>query len=70
MRTFLGVPVRIHDEVFGNLYLTEKSDGADFSENDENVVLALATAAGVAIENARLYDDGVDVSAGFARLPK
>jgi len=57
MRTFLGVPVRVHDEVFGNLYLTEKSGGADFTEDDENVVLALATAAGVAIENARLYDD-------------
>ncbi|OOC56988.1 MULTISPECIES: GAF domain-containing sensor histidine kinase [Nocardiopsis] len=57
MRGFLGVPVRVRDEVFGNLYLTEKADGADFGEDDEAVVVALATAAGVAIENARLYDE-------------
>lgn len=57
MRTFLGVPVRVHDEVFGNLYLTEKAGGVDFTQDDENVVLALAGAAGVAIENARLYDE-------------
>jgi signal transduction histidine kinase len=57
MRTFLGVPVRVRDEVFGNLYLTEKRGGACFDEEDEAVVLALAAAAGVAIENARLYED-------------
>ncbi|MEU5878682.1 GAF domain-containing protein [Spirillospora sp. NPDC047279] len=56
MRRFLGVPIRIRDEVFGNLYLTEKSDGGEFDEDDEIVVTALATAAGVAIENARLYE--------------
>ncbi len=56
MKTFLGVPIRIRDEVFGNLYLTEKRDGAEFDEEDETVVTALAAAAGVAIENARLYD--------------
>jgi two-component system, NarL family, sensor histidine kinase DevS len=55
MRTFLCVPVRIRDEVFGNLYLTEKQGGGDFDEEDEALVLALAAAAGVAIENARLY---------------
>ena len=55
MRTFLGVPVRIRDEVFGNLYLTEKRGGGDFDNEDEALVLALAAAAGVAIENARLY---------------
>ena len=54
MRSFLGVPVRIRDEVYGNLYLTEKQ-GGDFDEEDEALVLALAAAAGVAIENARLY---------------
>jgi len=54
MRSFLGVPVRIRDEVYGNLYLTEKRDG-DFDEEDEALVQALAAAAGVAIENARLY---------------
>ena len=57
MTTFLGVPVRVRDEVFGNLYLTEKHGGAEFDEEDEQVVVALAAAAGVAIENARLYDD-------------
>lgn len=57
MKTFLGVPIRVRDEVFGNLYLTEKRGGGDFDDEDESVVLALATAAGVAIENARLYDD-------------
>ncbi|WP_030176686.1 GAF domain-containing sensor histidine kinase [Spirillospora albida] len=56
MSTFLGVPIRVRDEVFGNLYLTEKA-GGDFDEEDEVVVTALATAAGVAIENARLYEE-------------
>jgi signal transduction histidine kinase len=56
MTTFLGVPIRVREEVFGNLYLTEKRGGSAFDEQDEAVVLALATAAGVAIENARLYD--------------
>jgi signal transduction histidine kinase len=56
MRTFLGVPVRIRDEVYGNLYLTEKRDGAAFDEEDETLVTALSAAAGVAIENARLFD--------------
>src|SRR5262252_986369 len=53
MRSFLGVPVRIRDAVYGNLYLTEKQ-GGDFDEEDEALVQALAAAAGVAIENARL----------------
>jgi len=57
MTSFLGVPVRVRDEVFGNLYLTEKRGGGEFDEDDERVVVALATAAGVAVENARLYDD-------------
>jgi signal transduction histidine kinase len=56
MRTFLGVPVRIRDEVYGNLYLTEKRGGAAFDEDDETLVTALSAAAGVAIENARLFD--------------
>ncbi|MGV9665270.1 GAF domain-containing protein [Nocardia niigatensis] len=55
MRTFLGVPVRIRDEIFGNLYLTEKSGGQPFTEDDEVIVQALAAAAGTAIDNARLY---------------
>jgi signal transduction histidine kinase len=57
MKTFLGAPVRIRDEVFGNLYLTEKLDGAEFDEEDEAVLIALGAAAGVAIGNARLYDE-------------
>ena len=56
MRTFLGVPMRIRDEVYGNLYLTEKADGQPFSEDDEVLVEALAAAAGIAIDNARLYE--------------
>ena len=57
MSSFLGVPVRIRDQVFGNLYLTEKAGGVDFSQEDEHIVIALAAAAGVAIENARLYEE-------------
>jgi len=56
MRTFLGVPVRIRGEVYGNLYLTEKAGGQPFSEDDEVLVQALAAAAGIAIDNARLYE--------------
>ncbi|WP_331768041.1 GAF domain-containing protein [Embleya sp. NBC_00896] len=57
MNTFVGVPIRIRDAVFGNLYLTEKRGGGDFDEDDEAVLRTLAAAAGVAIDNARLYDD-------------
>jgi signal transduction histidine kinase len=56
MRSFLGVPVRVRDEVFGNLYLTNKRGGGEFTEDDEAVLVALGAAAGVAVENARLYD--------------
>jgi len=57
MRTFLGVPVRVRDQVFGNLYLSEKRGGGEFTEDDEAVLTALGSAAGVAIENARLYEE-------------
>ena len=56
MRGFLGVPVRIRDEVFGNLYLTNKRGGGDFTEDDEAVLVALGAAAAVAVENSRLYE--------------
>src|SRR5690349_6240741 len=56
MRSFLGVPVRVRDEVFGNLYLTGKRGGGEFTEDDEAVLAALGAAAGVAVDNARLYD--------------
>jgi signal transduction histidine kinase len=56
MRSFLGTPVRVRDEVFGNLYLTEKKGEAEFNDDDVVVLEALAAAAGVAIENARLFE--------------
>jgi len=55
MDSFLGVPIRVGEEVFGNLYLTESSRG-EFSAEDEDLALALAATAGVAIENARLFE--------------
>src|SRR4051812_15309046 len=55
MRSFLGVPVLTRGQVFGNLYLTEKRTGEEFTAEDEEAVGALAVAAGVAIDNARLY---------------
>ncbi|MFD8073889.1 GAF domain-containing protein [Streptomyces sp. NPDC059718] len=57
MHSFLGVPIRIRDEVFGNLYLTEKRGGKEFDGEDETVLSTLAVAAGVAIDNARLYEE-------------
>ncbi len=59
MRTFLGTPVLVRGEAWGNLYLTEKAGGAEFDEGDEEVAVVLAAWAGVAIENARLYE-GLD----------
>ncbi|MFF0549853.1 GAF domain-containing protein [Streptomyces sp. NPDC004311] len=56
MRSFLGVPIRVRDEVFGNLYLTDKRGGVDFDTEDETVISTLSVAAGVAIDNARLYE--------------
>ena len=56
MRSFLGVPVRVRGQVFGNLYLTDKRGAEGFSTADERIVTALAAAAGVAIDNARLYE--------------
>jgi signal transduction histidine kinase len=55
MRSFLGVPVKIGDRVFGNLYLAEKLRAAEFSEGDKELISALASAAGIAVENARLH---------------
>ena len=56
MTTFLGAPIRIGNRVFGNLYLTERIGGGPFTEQDTELVVALAAAAGVIIENARLYE--------------
>jgi signal transduction histidine kinase len=57
MHTFLGVPVRVRNEIYGNLYLTEKEGGGPFDEDDEALLVALAAAAGVAIDNAKLYEE-------------
>lgn len=57
MHTFMGAPVRVREAVYGNLYLTDKRDGAEFDDDDQSVLRTLAAAAGVAIDNARLYDD-------------
>ncbi len=56
MRSFLGVPVRVGDEVFGNLYLCEKRDAEQFSADDETLIVSLAAMAAVAIDNARLHE--------------
>jgi signal transduction histidine kinase len=55
MTSFLGVPVRVRGEVYGNLYLTDKHEAPEFSEEDEATAVTLAMAAGIAIENARLH---------------
>ncbi|MFH7595424.1 GAF domain-containing protein [Streptomyces racemochromogenes] len=56
MRSFLGVPIRVHTEVFGNLYLTEKDGGGPFTDEDLALIRVLASQAGIAIGNARLYE--------------
>ena len=56
MRTFLGVPILLRGVAYGNLYLTEKAGGEDFTEEDEELTQLLAAQAAVAIENARLYE--------------
>ncbi len=57
MRSFLGTPVVAHGHVFGRLYLTEKQDADEFDEEDERSVVVLAAQAGIAIDNARLYEE-------------
>ena len=56
MHSFLGVPIRVGDRVFGNLYLTDKTSAEVFTDIDEELVLGLAAAAGVAINNAALFE--------------
>jgi GAF domain-containing protein len=60
MRSFLGAPVSARGQVFGNLYLTEKQDAEAFTDQDERALVMLAGQAGVAIENARLYQEAHD----------
>ena len=56
MTSFLGVPIRLHEVVYGNLYLTDKADGEVFTDVDQELAVGLAAAAGLAIENARLHE--------------
>jgi GAF domain-containing protein len=60
MHSFLGVPILIRGQAWGNLYLTEKRDGGEFSDSDEDAAVILAEWAGTAIENARLYHSSED----------
>jgi signal transduction histidine kinase len=60
MHSFLGAPVTARGRVYGNLYLTEKQGGADFDADDERALVLLAAQAGVAIENAQLYEEARD----------
>ena len=57
MTTFLGVPISVRGEAWGNLYLTDKAEGAEFDERDEESAIVLAEWAAIAIGNARLYED-------------
>ncbi|MGW4383058.1 PP2C family protein-serine/threonine phosphatase [Kitasatospora sp. NPDC004531] len=68
MRTLLGVAITVRGEIYGDLYLSERRDGRPFDEADEEVVRALAGAAGIAIENARLFGYLRDSAAQFQRL--
>lgn len=56
MHSFLGVPVRVRDSIYGNLYLTEKIGSSEFTADDEVILLALAAAAGIAVQNADLFE--------------
>jgi signal transduction histidine kinase len=62
MKSFLGVPIKVRDEVYGNLYLTDKIGWSEFTQDDEALVEALALAAGVAVENARLHQRAADAA--------
>jgi two-component system sensor histidine kinase DevS len=57
MRSFLGAPVMARGQVFGNIYLTEKQGAAEFDADDEQALVILAAQAGVAVENAHLYEE-------------
>ncbi len=68
METFLGVPIALRGVAYGNLYLTEKAGGADFTDDDEEAVVMLGSQAAVAIENARLYESATRWSAQLESL--
>jgi signal transduction histidine kinase len=62
MTSFLGVPIKVRGEVYGNLYLTDKVGWSEFTSDDESLVAALALAAGIAVENARLHQKVQEVA--------
>jgi signal transduction histidine kinase len=68
MHSFLGAPVKAAGRVFGNIYLTEKQDAPEFDQDDEAALVVLAAQAGVAIENARLYEETGRAQEELARL--
>ncbi|MFI8091027.1 PP2C family protein-serine/threonine phosphatase [Streptomyces sp. NPDC086080] len=68
MRTLLGVAISVRGRIYGNLYLCDRADGEPFDDDDEAVVTALAGAAGIAIENARLYEQTRAAAEQFQRL--
>ena len=68
MRSFLGVPVALRGIAYGNLYLTEKEESGDFTEEDEETAMLLASQAAVAIENARLYESATHWSTQLESL--
>jgi signal transduction histidine kinase len=68
MRSLLGAPVLARGKVFGNIYVTEKQGDDEFSIDDERALQVLATQAGVAVENARLYEDMIHAQAEVRRL--
>ncbi|MEU1852549.1 GAF domain-containing SpoIIE family protein phosphatase [Streptomyces sp. NPDC019990] len=68
LRTFLGVAISVRGEIYGDLYLAERRDGRPFDIHDENVVTALASAAGIAIENVRLFEQVRVGAEQFQRL--
>ncbi|WP_234323947.1 PP2C family protein-serine/threonine phosphatase [Streptomyces sp. NRRL S-481] len=68
LRTLLGVAISVRGEIYGDLYLAERRDGQPFDIHDENVVTALASAAGIAIENVRLFEQVRVGAEQFQRL--
>jgi signal transduction histidine kinase len=62
MTSFLGAPIRVQDRVYGNLYLTDKVGADEFASDDEAVIEALALAAGIAVENARLHQRAGEIA--------
>ncbi|WP_235967191.1 PP2C family protein-serine/threonine phosphatase [Herbidospora solisilvae] len=68
MRTLLGAPIIIRGEIYGNLYVSERLDGRPFDAHDESLIVALAGAAALAIDDARLYEENRRDAEHFQRL--